>query len=142
MEINQKYRDAIDKATKELLSLSKEEFFARLDQHKDGPISTAMKELEEFMQWRQDDFEEKLIEKVRTFLGKEGIGFFNGMLEKHGEISPVFNEGGIPHAVHFREGMQVRNFLRGLPECEGWTTDDFDDYWGKLVEDAINECDN
>ena len=61
------------------------------------------------------------------------------MLEKHGEISPVFNDHGIPHAVHFQEGMQVRNFLRGLEECEGWTTDDFDDYWAKLVEDAIEE---
>ena len=52
MEINQEYRDILDKVTEELLSLSKEEFFARLDQHKDGPISNALKELEEFAQWR------------------------------------------------------------------------------------------
>jgi hypothetical protein len=81
--------------------------------------------------------EQAITTKVRNFLGEDGLGFFKEMVEEHGEVSPVFMKGGLPHAVHFREGMQVRNFLRSIEECDGWTTDDFDDTWATIVEDAI-----
>ena len=42
-----------------------------------------------------------------------------------------------PHAVHFREGMQVRNFLRTLPQCKDWSCHKLDDEWAKIVEDAL-----
>ena len=43
-------------------------------------------------------------------------------------------EGDIPHIVHFREGMQVRNFMRQSGECNDWSDHEFDDNWVKLIE--------
>ena len=43
-------------------------------------------------------------------------------------------EGGIPHPVHFREGMQVRNFMRKI----GFT--DFniiENHWFDFIEEGI-----
>lgn len=84
-----------------------------------------------------------LIEKVRKWLGEEGINHFREYKNKYGTVSPVFMEGSIPHPVHFREGMQVRNFLRSLPECKGWSCHDFDNNWAQVIDCAISsveEC--
>jgi len=81
-----------------------------------------------------------LLEALKTWLGEEGHAFFRGCLEEHGTVSPVFPTEGapqIPHPVHFREGMQVRNFLRKRPECEGWTDHDFDDHWANIVRQVV-----
>lgn len=79
--------------------------------------------------------------KVREWLGEEGITFFNECLRDHGTVSPVLSMetamGTLPHPVHFREGMQVRNFLRTLPECEGWDSHDYDNRWAGIVEEAL-----
>lgn len=84
-------------------------------------------------------FSSKLIFQVRKWLGSDGIGFFSEMKKEYGTVSPVFMEGKIPHAVHFREGMQVRNFLRGLSECADWSNDDFDNQWAYLIDKTIEE---
>lgn len=60
------------------------------------------------------------------------------MVEEHGRIDAVYMEGRIPHPVHFREGMQIRNFMREQPECKGWTDHEYDDNWVKAVEQALN----
>lgn len=83
--------------------------------------------------------------KLRKWLGDDGLAFFRGVKKEHGCVTAVwmetFDYGGkpmrIPHAVHFREGMQVRNFLRGLEETKGWTDHDYDNRWAELVEAAI-----
>ena len=59
------------------------------------------------------------------------------MIKEYGEISPVFMEGGIPHAVHLNEGMQIRNFMRSTGFCDDWTAQEFDDSWISLVEEAL-----
>ena len=80
---------------------------------------------------------EELVDKVRDWLGEEGIDFFKHCLEEHGDISPVYMDGNIPHPVHFREGMSVRNFMRSTGLCDDWNDCDLDDNWAKVVEEAI-----
>lgn len=84
---------------------------------------------------------ESLVEGMRGCLGKNGTIHFKRYLKEHGTVSPVINMGGIPHPVHFREGMQVRNFMRKLPDCEGWSDIDLDDTWAELVLEAIGTDD-
>ena len=100
---------------------------------------------------------EDTIQKLRKWLGEDGISFFRQVKEKHGTINACWTEGdeddpdksklsnaidrartnrGIPHSVHFREGMQVRNFLRGI-YGDSWTDHDYDNKWAGLVEKAI-----
>ena len=72
--------------------------------------------------------------KVKKWLGKKGIKLFFNYKNKYGTVSPVFMESGIPHAVHFREGMQVRNFLRTLPSCSKWNSEDLDNSWQDIID--------
>jgi hypothetical protein len=86
-----------------------------------------------------------LIQRLKEWLGNDGISLFRDYKKEFGTVSPVIstthpmNPSGpyIPHPVHFREGMQVRNWLRGQPECAGWSDHDYDDRWAKLVNEAI-----
>lgn len=83
----------------------------------------------------------ELIEKVRIWLSSDGIDLFSGLLKEHGKINCCYTEKAgettIPHPVHFREGMQVRNFLRGTGLCDDWTAHDYDDNWVNVIEQAI-----
>jgi hypothetical protein len=76
--------------------------------------------------------------KLAEWLGTDGISFFKEMKQKHGRIDAVFMEGRIPHPVHFREGMRVRNFLRSLDECKDWGAHKLDDNWVDIIEDVIS----
>jgi hypothetical protein len=78
-----------------------------------------------------------LLAGLKEWLGEPGKQFFTWCVEKHGSVSPVYNEGGIPHPVHFREGMQVRNYLRTTHECKNWDQDMLDDNWANLVKEAL-----
>ena len=84
----------------------------------------------------------QVISAVREWLGEDGRRGFAEYLEKYGTVSPVISVSlpsgkPFPHLVHFREGMQVRNFLRGLPECSSWSDNDLDDHWATIVEEAL-----
>lgn len=78
----------------------------------------------------------QIVEGLREWLGPDGIAFFTETKEEHGRVDAVFVEGGIPHAVHFREGMQVRNKLRDLTN-NSWTDHQYDDLWVAAVEAAL-----
>jgi hypothetical protein len=80
-----------------------------------------------------------MIQRVREWLGPEGIELFKDYKAKYKTVSPVFVDNGIPHPVYFIEGMQVRNFLRTLEECKDWTDHDFDNQWAKIINQAIEE---
>jgi len=85
-----------------------------------------------------------MVEAVREWLGDEGCEHFQAYLDEHGTVSPVIantlpSGKTFPHAVHFREGMQVRNFLRGLDDCKGWTDHDFDNHWAEVVTQALQD---
>jgi hypothetical protein len=79
----------------------------------------------------------ELIAKTRAWLGDDGYRFFEKIKAVHGTVNACWNDGGIPHPVHFREGMQIRNFMRTSGLCEGWSDHDFDDNWVELIEEAI-----
>lgn len=79
------------------------------------------------------------IAKLKSWLGIDGIRFFKELKEKHGRVDAVYMDGSIPHPVHFREGMQIRNFLRGLGECKDWGCHKLDDSWSEIIEDVIGE---
>lgn len=81
---------------------------------------------------------EQLVERVKKWLGEAGTAYFKKLKEDHGEIACVI-PGVIPHAVHFNEGMQVRNFMRGTGYCQDWNDHDFDNNWVAVVEKAIGE---
>lgn len=79
---------------------------------------------------------------VERYLGEEGFEFFSECQRDHGTVSPVLSlplASGrrMPHPVHFREGMSVRNFLRSTGLCEGWTDHDYDGLWTVAVERAL-----
>ena len=78
-----------------------------------------------------------LIQKLRAWLGYDGCAWFLMHKESAGTVSPILRVNGLPHAVHFREGMQVRNFMRSTGECDGWSDKDYDDNWVRVVELAI-----
>lgn len=85
-----------------------------------------------------------LVIEVRKWLGDDGLTFFSDCKRDHGTVSPVLTpdrEGGfqaIPHPVHFREGMNVRNFMRSSDYCAGWNDHEFDNNWTALIERAID----
>ena len=80
--------------------------------------------------------EEELVAGIREWLGEDGIRFFRDLKSTHGRIDACWNEGGIPHIVHFREGMQVRNQLRELTNFS-WTSHEYDERWVSIIERAI-----
>ena len=98
-------------------------------------------------------FSSGLVLGCKNFLGEKGMAFFREMMEKHGEVSPVYGDplyseeevaAGkkqmiIPHPVHFREGMQVRNWMRGHSDTNGWSDIDYDDRWVPLVQKVLSE---
>lgn len=84
--------------------------------------------------------DKSLIIKVKDWLGPKGISFFRTVKLVKGSIDTAVlrTKGPIPaHPIHFREGMQVRNFLRSCPETANWTDHDYDDRWGAIVEEVI-----
>lgn len=79
----------------------------------------------------------EIIQRTHKYLGEGGRDLFKKYKEEHGTVSPVLYDGLIPHPVHFREGMQIRNFLRTLDDCKDWTDHDFDDTWSEVIERVI-----
>lgn len=78
-----------------------------------------------------------ITDALRSWLGEPGKRFFTWCYEKYGTVSPTYQEEGIPHPVHFREGMQVRNYLRQVSECKDWSCQQLDDNWADLVKEAL-----
>lgn len=79
------------------------------------------------------------LEKIKNWLGNSGIDFFNEMRDKYNSVCPAFVKDGIPHSVHFREGMRVRNFLRELDYFKDWTCHQLDDNWTLIIEKIIEQ---
>ncbi len=87
-----------------------------------------------------------VIDKVRVFLGYDGCAFFLMCKDEYQTVSPTWVEGKgrnkITHPVHLREGMEVRNFMRGLGLLNDWTDKDFDKGWMKVIEMILEDMDN
>ena len=106
----------------------------------DGSYTIDMDLLEKQMKERHDALvcDPLIVKSLHKWLGKSGVKLFKEFQVKYGEVCPVFlGKHNIPHPVHLREGMQIRNFLRELPECKGWTHDQFEEDYVKYIEEAI-----
>lgn len=79
---------------------------------------------------------DKVVTELRNWLGPKGLSHFRDIKKKYGRVDAIWNEGGIPHCVHFREGMQVRNKLRELTNYT-WTDHEYDGRWVEYIEKAI-----
>lgn len=89
--------------------------------------------------------DELYIKSLKIWLGEENIRYFKHLKGLKGGVFPVLKlnmkRKGLPaHPVHFREGMQIRNYLRTeFPELSKMTRDIFDDYTIELMEKVIKD---
>lgn len=85
-------------------------------------------------------YDTKLVREVRLWLGEVGLKFFRDLRDKYGDEfgTACWMENGIPHPVHFREGMQIRNKLRELTNGS-WTSHQYDDNWHKVIAECLND---
>ena len=94
----------------------------------------------------------ELIKRANEWLGVDGRSFFQQCLDDHGTVSPVLDSNDpiivgdnpptisikpLPHPVHLREGMAVRNFMRHSGFCVDWNDHDYDNLWPILIEKVI-----
>ncbi len=98
-----------------------------------------------------DDF----IEQLLDYLGYDGVAFFRMCKEMSTDIHPYnvvwtevapgedINLRGVPHPVHFREGMDVRNAMRRIHKEMGqgpYGAHFYDNNWQGAVTAAIKMC--
>ena len=82
-------------------------------------------------------------EELKKFLGEEGIRFFRHLKGLKDTVIPVLKlnmaKKGMPaYPVHFREGMQIRNWLReNVDFAKDQTSIDLDDCYASILEDII-----
>lgn len=79
-----------------------------------------------------------IVERVRGWLKPEGIELFRDYYREHGRVDPVIFNGAVPHPVHFREGMAVRNQIRKMFPGD-FTDHELDGMWVEIVREAIEE---
>ena len=79
----------------------------------------------------------------KKWLGEDGIRYFRHLKGLKGTVVPVlklnYKKKGIPaYPVHFREGMQIRNWLRGNTELgKKLNSVELDDCYVSILEEAI-----
>lgn len=83
----------------------------------------------------------ELIQEMQKWLGDKGVKFFRDLKEEHGRVDPCLSidcspHPPLPHPVHFREGIAVRNKMRELT-AYSWTDHEYDDNWVEVIERAI-----
>ena len=86
---------------------------------------------------KMPEIPEKLVDHLIGNLGEGYILFFAGCWHVYGTYSPVFSSGGIPHPVHFREGMEIRNAIRESGMCEDWDSEILDDIWCYVIDKVV-----
>ena len=80
----------------------------------------------------------------KKWLGEDGIRFFRHLKGLKGTVVPVLKlnkekNAGVPvWPVHLREGMQIRNWLRGNTELgKKLNSVELDDCYVSILEEAI-----
>jgi len=87
---------------------------------------------------------DSLVIKVADYLKPKGIHYFKTLQKIHKTFAPVLRtklkSGGVlPHPVHFREGMQLRNFLRIQDECKDWSQEELDANWQRVIKRVVQK---
>lgn len=89
--------------------------------------------------------DELYVKTLKIWLGEENVRYFKHLKGLKGSVFPVLklnmDRKGLPaHPVHFREGMQIRNYLRTkFPELSEMEGDILDDYTVELMEKVIKD---
>lgn len=91
-------------------------------------------------------FSDETVKEFQKWLGQDGRNFFSDWIKKNGHgwyTAVVMLEGKegmpkIPHPIHSREGMSVRNWMRTKEEFKHFTAEDYDESWHRLVEYALS----
>lgn len=89
--------------------------------------------------------DELYVKTLKIWLGEENIRYFKHLKGLKGSVFPVLklnmDRKGLPaHPVHFREGMQIRNYLRvKFPELSEMAGDILDEYTVELMEKVIKD---
>lgn len=77
-------------------------------------------------------------ERFKDWLKPEGLKWWKDIKDKYGTVFATWSEGGIPHSTHFREGMQVRNWMRQQPEFKDKLNGHWlDNNWVEFVEGVL-----
>lgn len=82
---------------------------------------------------------DEVIKRFQEWLKPKGIRYFQLLKFLKGTVYPLFTfkKGKYVHPVHFREGMQIRNWMRSQLEFKDYDDHDYDNRWMELVEKAI-----
>jgi len=83
-----------------------------------------------------------LKENFLKWLRPQGIKYLKDIIKEHGNVLAVWMDGNIPHVVHFREGMQIRNWMREQPEFQDFDDHWFDNNWAEFTENCLKEQKN
>lgn len=81
------------------------------------------------------------MEKFRKLLTPQGTEHLRCIRDSYGDgyklsVMIPTKTKKIPHHVHFREGIAIRNFLREVTDC-AWTDYEYDDNWERVTLEAI-----
>lgn len=88
------------------------------------------------------EIQDILVDKVSDWMGIDNIIWFKHVKGLKGTVNAVlklnFKRKHLPvHPIHFREGMQIRNFMRAQMETQGWSNEDYDNNWSAVIEKCI-----
>ena len=117
--------------------------------------------------WTDGEWHGPFIKALLKWLGYDGVAFFSMVQEEYGsllacwsiplepeppDLTPlgraIRNARGvpsIPHSVHFREGMQVRNKMRDLHKVMGYGIQHdhtYDNTWEGAVKACLHLCEH
>ncbi|MCK5017791.1 MAG: hypothetical protein KAS32_12075 [Candidatus Peribacteraceae bacterium] len=91
-------------------------------------------------------FPQELIDDCYDGLREEGRKFFSEWIKEYGKewdaacgSVEIAEDYSIPHPIHLREGMQIRNFMRESGYCDDYDSHAFDNKWGSLIEEVLKK---
>jgi len=94
-----------------------------------------------------DDDEQRVVESIQGWLGRQGIEHFQDIKELHGTVDAYWAESGvgdlipqfIPRSINSQEGVLLRMFMKTLDECKEWEDKDFESQWVPMLEKSIED---
>ena len=85
------------------------------------------------------EWDDRFIKQLSDWLGSKGRIFFQNIIDKYGHLNVVLPGKGVPHPVHMREGMSVRNAMRDIHTAIGHPHESahwYDNQW----QSAVKQC--
>jgi hypothetical protein len=94
-----------------------------------------------------EEEEGQVVSKIQSWLGQDGIDYFQVVKAMHGTLDAYWFEASeidfipqyIPRSINAQEGKTLRTFMKTLEECKEWETKDFENQWLPVLEKCIEE---